>query len=46
MTLASIRAAAKAKGYKLMKNPKSGFKKHKGASLMAKFDIQMVHKKK
>ena len=33
-------------GYKLMKNPKTGFKKHKGASVMAKFDIQMVHKKK
>jgi|TARA_R100001198_G_C5099453_1_gene132277 hypothetical protein len=33
-------------GYKLMKNPAGGYKAHKGASMTAKFDVQMVHKKK
>ena len=33
------------KGYKLMKNPPGGFKKHPGASLSAKFKIQKLHKK-
>ena len=32
--------------YKLMKNPAGGYKPHTGASTTAKFDIQMVHKKK
>ena len=30
----------------LMKNPKGGYKPHKGASLMASFKVQMTHKKK
>ena len=30
-------------GYKLMKNPKGGYKAHKGSSLMASFKVQMVH---
>ena len=34
------------KGFKLMKNPAGGYKAHKGASMTAKFDVQMVHKKK
>ena len=33
-------------GYELMKNPAGGYKPHTGASTTAKFDIQMVHKKK
>ena len=33
------------KGYKLMKDPKDGFKAHKGASKSANFEIQKVHKK-
>ena len=32
-------------GYKLMKNPTTGFKPHKGASLMAKFSVQKIHSK-
>ena len=32
-------------GFKLMKNPPSGYKKHPGSSLVAKFKIQKVHKK-
>jgi len=32
-------------GYKLMKNPKGGYKSHKGSSLMASFKVQMVHSK-
>ena len=31
-------------GYKLMKNPKGGFKAHKGASVKAVFPVQKVHK--
>tara|TARA_R100001510_G_C7655850_1_gene215315 strand:- start:5753 stop:5905 length:153 start_codon:yes stop_codon:yes gene_type:complete len=31
-------------GYKLMKNPKGGFKPHKGASLKATFPVQKVHR--
>tara|TARA_R100001015_G_C4576709_1_gene133869 strand:+ start:335 stop:493 length:159 start_codon:yes stop_codon:yes gene_type:complete len=31
-------------GYKLMKNPSTGYKKHKGSSLKAKFEIQKIHK--
>ena len=30
-------------GYKLMKNPRGGYKAHKGSSLMASFKVQMVH---
>ena len=33
------------KGYKLMKDPKGGFKPHKGASKKANFAIQKIHKK-
>lgn len=33
------------KGYKLMKNPKDGFKPHRGASKSADFEIQKVHRK-
>ena len=33
------------KSYKLMKNPKGGYKPHKGASLTANFQIQKIHKK-
>jgi len=33
------------KSYKLMKDPKDGFKPHKGASKSANFEIQKVHKK-
>ena len=33
------------KGYKLMKDPKGGYKPHKGASKKASFQIQKVHKK-
>ena len=32
-------------GYKLMKNPKGGYKSHKCSSLMASFKVQMVHSK-
>ena len=32
-------------GYKLMKNPPTGFNPHKGASKKASFEIQKVHKK-
>lgn len=35
----------KGKGYQLMKNPKDGYKRHKGSSLRAKFIIQETHKK-
>ena len=35
----------KGSGYNLMKNPPSGYKKHPGSSLVAKFKIQKVHKK-
>ena len=31
--------------YKLMKDPKDGFKRHKGASKSSNFEIQKVHKK-
>ena len=33
------------KGFKLMKDPKDGFKPHKGASKTANFPIQKTHKK-
>jgi len=33
------------KSYKLMKDPKGGYKPHKGASKSANFAIQKVHKK-
>jgi len=33
------------KGYKLMKDPKDGFKPHRGASKSANFEIQKVHRK-
>ena len=33
------------KGYKLMKDPKDGFKPHRGASKTANFEIQKVHRK-
>jgi hypothetical protein len=33
------------KSYKLMKDPKGGYKPHKGASKSANFEIQKVHKK-
>ena len=33
------------KGFKLMKDPKDGFKPHKGASKSATFAIQKAHKK-
>lgn len=32
------------KSYKLMKDPKDGFKPHKGASKSASFEIQKAHK--
>ena len=32
------------KGFKLMKNPPTGYKPHKGASTKASFEIQKVHK--
>jgi hypothetical protein len=35
----------KGSSYKLMKDPKDGFKSHKGASKKANFEIQKVHKK-
>ena len=31
--------------FKLMKNPKGGYKPHRGASLMASFKVQGKHKK-
>ena len=31
--------------YKLMRDPKDGYKPHKGASKEANFEIQKVHKK-
>ena len=34
----------KGKSYKLMKDPKDGYKPHKGASKKAAFEIQKVHK--
>ena len=34
----------KGSSYKLMKDPKDGFKPHKGASKKANFEIQRVHK--
>ena len=33
------------KAYKLMKDPKSGYKKHPGSSKTANFALQKVHKK-
>jgi hypothetical protein len=33
------------KSYKLMKDPKTGYAAHKGASKSANFPIQKVHKK-
>ena len=33
------------KGFKLMKNPSTGYKSHKGASKKASFEVQSVHKK-
>lgn len=33
------------KSYKLMKDPKTGYAPHKGASKSANFQIQKVHKK-
>ena len=32
------------KTYKLMKDPKEGYKSHKGSSKTANFEIQKVHK--
>lgn len=32
------------KSFKLMKNPKGGYKRHKGASLMADFSLVKKHK--
>ncbi len=32
-------------GFKLMKNPPTGYKPHKGASKKASFEVQKVHKK-
>ena len=32
-------------GYKVMKNPRGGYKPHKGASMMASFKVQMTHSK-
>jgi len=34
----------KGKEFKLMKNPSTGYKPHKGATLKAAFTIQKVHK--
>lgn len=31
--------------YRLMKDPSSGYKPHKGASKLADFKVQKVHKK-
>ena len=33
------------KTFKLMKDPKDGYKKHRGSSKAANFEIQKVHKK-
>ena len=33
------------KSYKLMKDPKTGYAAHKGASKSANFPIQKIHKK-
>tara|TARA_X000001036_G_scaffold438897_1_gene488042 strand:- start:43 stop:195 length:153 start_codon:yes stop_codon:yes gene_type:complete len=33
------------KGVKLMKDPSTGYKPHRGASKKAPFDVQMAHKK-
>ena len=33
------------KSFKLMKDPRGGYKPHKGASKTANFEIQKVHKK-
>ena len=33
------------KGFKLMKDPTTGYKAHKGASKKASFEIKSVHKK-
>lgn len=33
------------KGVKLMKNPRGGYKSHKGSSLTASFKVQKAHKK-
>ena len=33
------------KAYKLMKDPKGGYKKHLGSSKTANFALQKVHKK-
>jgi hypothetical protein len=32
-------------GYKLMKDPRGGYKPHKGASRRAAFEVQKVHSK-
>lgn len=34
------------KSFKLMKDPKTGYKKHPGSSKSANFPVQTVHKKK
>jgi hypothetical protein len=33
----------KGSSYQLMKNPKDGYKRHKGSSLRAKFKVQQSH---
>ena len=33
------------KGYKLMKDPSTGYKSHKGASKKASFEVQKAHSK-
>jgi hypothetical protein len=35
----------KGASYKLMKDPSTGYKAHKGASKKATFEVQKVHKK-
>jgi hypothetical protein len=35
----------KGASYKLMKDPSTGYKAHKGASRKATFEVQKVHKK-
>jgi len=34
------------KSFKLMKDPKTGYKKHPGSSKSANFPVQKIHKKK
>jgi hypothetical protein len=31
--------------YKLMKNPSTGYKRHKGSSIRARFQVEKVHSK-